>query len=207
MTLVADGSVLDESTVLDIARHLSNLLTNAVRNPGTPLSELVIVDDVDLDRIRNLTDPASRPSSIAGEHAGITSDFRLVVAEPNGMVCPVGVAGELFLVPVRSVLGSCAAQTVCRRARGRRHDPCGDQGQRRQQRRRDKVGFTAPSPRGQAAVIAEALAVGEVDPSTISYVETHGTATRVGDSIEVEALEEALSGAAPGPVCSVHSSR
>ncbi|TCN45142.1 acyl transferase domain-containing protein [Rhodococcus sp. SMB37] len=62
----------------------------------------------------------------------------------------------------------------------------------------DKVGFTAPSPRGQAAVIAEALAVGEVDPSTISYVETHGTATRVGDSIEVEALEEALSGAAPG---------
>lgn len=105
VTLVADGSVLDESTVLDIARHLSNLLTNAVRNPGTPLSELVIVDDVDLDRIRNLTDPASRPSSIAGEHAGITSDFRLVVAEPNGMVCPVGVAGELFLVPVRSVLG------------------------------------------------------------------------------------------------------
>lgn len=105
VTLVADGSVLDHATAVDIARHLSNLLANAVRNPGTTLSELVIVDDIDIARILRLTDPESRPSEAADEHACIAAGFRLVVAEPNGMVCPVGVAGEVFRVPVRSVLG------------------------------------------------------------------------------------------------------
>src|SRR5262249_16299449 len=40
-----------------------------------------------------------------------------------------------------------------------------------------KVGFTAPSVRGQAEVIAEAQAVAGVEPESISYVEAHGTAT------------------------------
>nr|MCH9696526.1 polyketide synthase [Gammaproteobacteria bacterium] len=50
----------------------------------------------------------------------------------------------------------------------------------------DKVGFTAPSVNGQAAVIAEALAVANVTPDTIDYVEAHGTATPMGDPIEIE---------------------
>jgi acyl transferase domain-containing protein len=44
-----------------------------------------------------------------------------------------------------------------------------------------KAGFTAPSVQGQAEVIAEALAVADVDASTISYVEAHGTGTPLGD--------------------------
>lgn len=56
----------------------------------------------------------------------------------------------------------------------------------------EKVGFTAPSVAGQAAVITEALAVAGVDPASISYVETHGTATALGDPIEVAALRKAF---------------
>lgn len=54
-----------------------------------------------------------------------------------------------------------------------------------------KVGFTAPSIRGQAAVIQEALAVGDISPDTIGYVEAHGTGTSLGDPIEIAALTQA----------------
>jgi non-ribosomal peptide synthase protein (TIGR01720 family) len=55
-----------------------------------------------------------------------------------------------------------------------------------------KVGFTAPSVEGQAAVIAEAQNVAGVDPGTITYVETHGTGTRLGDPCEIRALSQAF---------------
>lgn len=64
----------------------------------------------------------------------------------------------------------------------------------------DKVGFTAPSVSGQAAVVAEALAVAGLEPGDIDYVETHGTATAIGDGIEVEALNHAYQGA-PAESC------
>jgi acyl transferase domain-containing protein/acyl carrier protein len=51
-----------------------------------------------------------------------------------------------------------------------------------------KVGYTAPSIEGQAAVIKAAQMVAEVDPETITYIEAHGTATEIGDPIEVAAL-------------------
>jgi glutamate-1-semialdehyde aminotransferase/3-oxoacyl-(acyl-carrier-protein) synthase/acyl carrier protein len=52
----------------------------------------------------------------------------------------------------------------------------------------DKASFTAPSVRGQSEVIAMAHADAGVTPDQITYVETHGTATPLGDPIEVEAL-------------------
>jgi acyl transferase domain-containing protein/thioesterase domain-containing protein/NAD(P)-dependent dehydrogenase (short-subunit alcohol dehydrogenase family)/acyl carrier protein len=52
----------------------------------------------------------------------------------------------------------------------------------------DKAGFTAPSLRGQARVIAEALAVAGLDPRQVGHVEAHGTATPLGDPIETGAL-------------------
>ncbi len=60
----------------------------------------------------------------------------------------------------------------------------------------EKAAFTAPSPVGQARVIAEALAVAGVDPRSITYVEGHGTATPLGDRIELTALTEVF---APPP--------
>ena len=55
-----------------------------------------------------------------------------------------------------------------------------------------KVGYLAPSVDGQSEVIAEALGVAGVAASDISYVETHGTGTKVGDPIEVKALTQAF---------------
>ncbi len=55
-----------------------------------------------------------------------------------------------------------------------------------------KAGFTAPSITGQAAVIRAAQALAGVPPDTISYVEAHGTATPLGDPIEIVALTEAF---------------
>ncbi|MCP4662810.1 MAG: acyltransferase domain-containing protein, partial [bacterium] len=51
-----------------------------------------------------------------------------------------------------------------------------------------KVGYTAPSEDGQAEVIREALRDAQVDADTVTYVEGHGTATALGDPIEVAAL-------------------
>lgn len=55
-----------------------------------------------------------------------------------------------------------------------------------------KVGYFAPSVEGQADVIAEALGVANVPAESISYVETHGTGTKVGDPIEIEGLTQAF---------------
>lgn len=61
----------------------------------------------------------------------------------------------------------------------------------------DKVGFVAPSVEGQAEAIAAALANAAVEPSTIGYVECHGTATPLGDPIEFNGLKRAF---AQGPL-------
>ncbi|WP_306352327.1 non-ribosomal peptide synthetase/type I polyketide synthase [Flavobacterium sp. '19STA2R22 D10 B1'] len=53
-----------------------------------------------------------------------------------------------------------------------------------------KVGYTAPSVDGQIEVIKKAQQFSQVDPRTISYIETHGTATKLGDVIEFEALRQ-----------------
>lgn len=51
-----------------------------------------------------------------------------------------------------------------------------------------KAGFTAPSVEGQMEVIATAQALAGVTPDSINYVEAHGTATPLGDPIELAAL-------------------
>ncbi|NQZ11975.1 MAG: hypothetical protein HRT35_32890 [Algicola sp.] len=55
-----------------------------------------------------------------------------------------------------------------------------------------KLGFTAPSIKGQTSVISSALEFADVDASTVGYIETHGTGTPLGDPIEVEALSGAF---------------
>ncbi len=55
-----------------------------------------------------------------------------------------------------------------------------------------RASFTAPSVDGQTAVIAMAQENAGVDARSISYIETHGTATPLGDPIEIEALTQAF---------------
>ncbi len=56
----------------------------------------------------------------------------------------------------------------------------------------DKVSFTAPSVKGQIKAILQAQQSAGVHPESISYIEAHGTATALGDPIEVEALTQAF---------------
>jgi phthiocerol/phenolphthiocerol synthesis type-I polyketide synthase E len=56
-----------------------------------------------------------------------------------------------------------------------------------------KVGYTAPSVEGQAECIRMAHLFAKIDPASIAYVEAHGTGTKLGDPIEIEALNLAFS--------------
>jgi malonyl CoA-acyl carrier protein transacylase len=50
------------------------------------------------------------------------------------------------------------------------------------------VGFTAPNPQAQSQAVRRSVEAARIDPRTISYVETHGTGTSLGDPIEVRGL-------------------
>ena len=69
----------------------------------------------------------------------------------------------------------------------------------------NKVGYTAPSIDGQAAVIASAQAVAGVEPASISLIEAHGTGTPLGDPIEVAALAQVFRNSGPSHRCALGS--
>ena len=70
----------------------------------------------------------------------------------------------------------------------------------------DKPSYAAPSVDGQVRVIAEALAVADVEPDSVGYIETHGTGTPLGDPIEISALTRAYRSASPRPAgCAIGS--
>ena len=52
-----------------------------------------------------------------------------------------------------------------------------------------KASFTAPSIAGQVDVYQRALQNAGIDPNDVGFIETHGTATPLGDPIEVESLQ------------------
>jgi iturin family lipopeptide synthetase A len=54
------------------------------------------------------------------------------------------------------------------------------------------LGITAPNALAQANVIAQAWENAGINPETISYIETHGTATHLGDPVEIEGLDRAF---------------
>lgn len=67
-------------------------------------------------------------------------------------------------------------------------------------------GFTVPNPNAQAALIRRALERSGVEPSTISYIEAHGTGTALGDPIEIAGLAQAFREHMPGTgVCPIGS--
>ena len=55
-----------------------------------------------------------------------------------------------------------------------------------------KVGYMAPGVDGQAAAIAAAQAMAGISADAVTYVEAHGTATPLGDPVEVAALTQAF---------------
>ena len=53
-------------------------------------------------------------------------------------------------------------------------------------------GYSVPNPQAQADAITQALSVAKVDPLDVSYIEAHGTGTKLGDPIEIVALSKAF---------------
>src|SRR5262249_49393724 len=60
-----------------------------------------------------------------------------------------------------------------------------------------KVGYTAPGLTGQVEVIALAQAAAGIAPETLGLIEAHGTATPLGDPIEVAALTQVFRASTP----------
>ncbi|WP_238191453.1 SDR family NAD(P)-dependent oxidoreductase [Paenibacillus sp. L3-i20] len=54
------------------------------------------------------------------------------------------------------------------------------------------MGITAPNPSAQTDVLMKAWKNAGIDPSTLSYIETHGTGTKLGDPIEIEGIVNAF---------------
>ncbi|WP_316203115.1 MULTISPECIES: SDR family NAD(P)-dependent oxidoreductase [unclassified Bradyrhizobium] len=70
-----------------------------------------------------------------------------------------------------------------------------------------KVGYSAPSVEGQASVVAEALAMADVPSDAINYIEAHGTGTRLGDAIELAALNRVFGAASRSESCGLGTAK
>ncbi|GAA4894929.1 SDR family NAD(P)-dependent oxidoreductase [Streptomyces coeruleoprunus] len=105
-------------------------------------------------------------------------------ADASGTVLGNGV-GVLVLKPLRDALADRDTIHAVIKGTATNNDGSG------------KVSFAAPGAAGQTAVIREAHTVSGVDPRSIGYVEAHGTATRLGDPVEVSALTKAFRAATP----------
>lgn len=68
-----------------------------------------------------------------------------------------------------------------------------------------KVGYTAPSVKGQADCVRLAQRMASIDPRSITYVEAHGTATKIGDPVEIRALNEAFGVGGADKYCAIGS--
>ncbi|WP_458789239.1 SDR family NAD(P)-dependent oxidoreductase [Adonisia turfae] len=53
-------------------------------------------------------------------------------------------------------------------------------------------GYSVPNPNAQKRVIVQALNEAGIDPRAVSYIEAHGTGTKLGDPIEIAGLTKAF---------------
>jgi len=68
-----------------------------------------------------------------------------------------------------------------------------------------KVGYTAPSVKGQTDVIRKAINMAEIPKESMGYIEGHGSATSLGDKIEINALKDAFDDSNAGFSCALGS--
>ncbi|MFT3925001.1 MAG: amino acid adenylation domain-containing protein [Myxococcales bacterium] len=118
------------------------------------------------------------------------------VYEEGGMLCADGHCRPFDANATGTMFGDGAAMLVLKRLSDAQAD--GDhihaviRGAATNNDGAHKMSFSAPTVEGQAEVIAQAQTVAGVDAASIGYVEAHGTATPLGDPIEVEALTQAF---------------
>jgi acyl transferase domain-containing protein/NAD(P)-dependent dehydrogenase (short-subunit alcohol dehydrogenase family)/acyl carrier protein len=63
----------------------------------------------------------------------------------------------------------------------------------------------APSAQGQVKAVKQAYRLADMDPSTITLLEAHGTGTKVGDAIEIEAITQVFKNGERPPWCAIGS--
>ncbi|ETX03789.1 MAG: hypothetical protein ETSY1_46105, partial (plasmid) [Candidatus Entotheonella factor] len=68
-------------------------------------------------------------------------------------------------------------------------------------------GYSVPNPNSQQAAIEKALKESGVDPRTISYIEAHGTGTKLGDPIEITGLSKAFGPNTEKQYCRIGSAK
>lgn len=56
-------------------------------------------------------------------------------------------------------------------------------------------GFTAPNVKAQEALLKKALENAQLQPEQVAFIEAHGTGTKIGDPIEMEAIAEVFAAA------------
>lgn len=128
------------------------------------------------------------------------------VYEPKGIMSPDGFCRPFDTTANGTVPGSGVGMVALKRAADARRD--GDliyaliSGSAINNDGAAKVGYTAPGVAGQIDVLTRAYSASGVDPATVGYLEAHGTATEVGDAIELAALREVFAG---GAQCSLGS--
>ena len=125
-------------------------------------------------------DAAQRRGYLAEEGGPASADgcCRPFDAEANGSVSASG-AGVVVLKRLQDAIADGDPIHAVLRGSAINNDGAG------------KVGFAAPGVDGQAEVIEAALAAAGVSPRSVGYVEAHGTATRLGDPVEIAALTKA----------------
>ncbi|QHI36099.1 Polyketide synthase PksL [Kordia antarctica] len=68
-------------------------------------------------------------------------------------------------------------------------------------------GYSVPNPQAQASVISQALRESNTDPRHVSYIEAHGTGTKLGDPIEMTSLNKAFNQAEENHFCLLGSAK
>ncbi|AOS63785.1 beta-ketoacyl [acyl carrier protein] synthase domain-containing protein [Actinoalloteichus hymeniacidonis] len=130
--------------------------------------------------------------ALAGAVAVQLPDTHGYLAHPGGVMSPSGRCRPFDAAADGTVPGSGVAVLVLKRLADAVRD--GDRvhavlrGSALNNDGADRLSFAAPSVRGQREVIAAALADAAVDPSSVGYIEAHGTGTPLGDPVELAAL-------------------
>ncbi len=123
--------------------------------------------------------------------------------EPGGILSPDGIVRSFDAEANGTVMGAGAGAVALKRMSEALAD--GDVihavilGSAANNDGRVRAGYTAPGVDGQAEVIELALGVAGVKPETVGYVECHATATALGDSIELAAMNRVFTQAREAP--------
>lgn len=117
-----------------------------------------------------------------GVHIGMESDsgqVRTFDSKADGTVTGEGVI-SIFVKPLKAAIDAGDDIYAIIKGSAINHDG-------------NTLGITAPNADSQCAVLQKAWANSNIDPEQIECYEAHGTATRLGDVIEMEGLTKAFS--------------